>query len=418
LKSSLKPVGYLELLKSNRNYRYLWLGQVVSLLGDWFNLIASATLIATLTQSGLAVSSLFVVRLLAPFLVSSVAGVVADRYNKKFILIATDVARAATLLCFLFIRDAGDIWLLYVLTGIQFAISGFFTPTKTAILPEIVTEQELGTANTLSASTWSVMLSVGAAIGGLVSGFWGIYPAFIIDAFTFALSGYFIWQIKMPKKSESESSKTVTGFLTQYLEGLTFLRKNKAVFVTACHKAMIALLAGSTFEIVLVAISEEVFTIGVGGGISLGLMFMMTGLGSGIGPIVARRLTGDNIKALRFTIVLGYVIIAIGYLIVMPLFNFGTTLTGILIRGLGGGVVWTFSTQLLLQQLPIKIGGRVFAAEFALFTLSGAIGALLVGQALDIFSISNILFTLAILVVIPGILWLIWIIRQNRLVTS
>lgn len=417
MKSSLKPVGYLELLRSNRNYRYLWLGQVVSLLGDWFNLIASATLIATLTQSGLAVSSLFVVRLLAPFLVSSVAGVVADRYNKKFILIATDVTRALTLLCFLFIRDAGDIWLLYVLTGIQFAISGFFTPTKTAILPEIVTEQELGTANTLSASTWSVMLSVGAAIGGLVSGFWGIYPAFIIDAFTFVLSGYFIWQIKMPKTSESESSKTVTGFFTQYIEGVTFLRQNKAVFVTACHKAMITLLAGSTFEIVLVAISEEVFTIGVGGGISLGLMFMMTGLGSGIGPIIARRLTGDNIKAIRAAIVFGYVIIAIGYLIVMPLFNFGATLTGILIRGLGGGVVWTFSTQLLLQQLPIKIGGRVFATEFALFTLSGAIGALLVGQALDIFSISNILFTLAILIVLPGILWLIWITRQNRLET-
>jgi len=221
----------------------------------------------------------------------------------------------------------------------------------------------------------------------------------------------------MPKKSESESSKTVTGFLTQYVEGLTFLRQNKAVLVTACHKAMIALLAGSTFEIVLVAISEEVFTIGVGGGISLGLMFMMTGLGSGIGPIIARRLTRDNIKAIRAAIVFGYLIIAIGYLVVMPLFNFGTTLTGILIRGLGGGVVWTFSTQLLLQQLPINIGGRVFATEFALFTLSGAIGALLVGQALDIASISNILFSLAILILMPGILWFIWIRRQNRLAT-
>ncbi|MCA9835560.1 MAG: MFS transporter, partial [Trueperaceae bacterium] len=164
--SSPKPVGYVQLIRSNANFRNLWLGQVVSLLGDWFNLIASATLIATLSKSGLAVSSLFVVRMLAPFLVSSIAGVVADRFNRKYILIITDITRAITLLGFLFVRDVGDLWLLYALTAVQFSISGFFTPTRTAILPDLVADNEVGTANAISASTWSVMLSLGAAIGG------------------------------------------------------------------------------------------------------------------------------------------------------------------------------------------------------------------------------------------------------------
>ena len=98
-------VGYVELVRNNRNFRFLWLGQLVSLLGDWFNLIASATLIAILTESGLAVGGLFIVRMLAPFLVSPIAGVVADRFNRKNILVATDIARSVTLLCFLLIRD-------------------------------------------------------------------------------------------------------------------------------------------------------------------------------------------------------------------------------------------------------------------------------------------------------------------------
>src|SRR5262245_45009211 len=117
-------VGYVTLVRENSNFRYIWIGQIISLLGDWFNLIASASLIATLSQSGTAIAGLFVLRMLAPFLVSPLAGVVADRYNRKYILIASDLCRAAIVFCFLFIRDAEQIWLLYVLTGLQLALSG------------------------------------------------------------------------------------------------------------------------------------------------------------------------------------------------------------------------------------------------------------------------------------------------------
>ncbi|MCA9835559.1 MAG: hypothetical protein KC422_01530, partial [Trueperaceae bacterium] len=247
----------------------------------------------------------------------------------------------------------------------------------------------------------------------LVSGTWGIYPAFVIDALTFLVSAVFISRIRLKPHDSPEHSRSFSAFFRQYVEGLEFLSKNRQVLVTACHKAMVALLAGSTFEIVEVAISERVFSIGVGGGISLGLMFMMTGLGSGIGPIIARNITGDKTRALRFAILIGYVMISIGYLIVMPLFTFGTTLFGILFRGLGGGIVWTFSTQLLLQQAPRHISGRIFATEFALFTLTGAIGALIVGRALDAFGIQTILLGLATLILVPGALWFFWISRQN-----
>jgi len=174
-------VGYVQLVRKNSNFRNLWFGQIISLLGDWFNLIASASLIGMLTQSGLAVGGLFVVRLLAPFIVSPIAGVVADRYNRKMILIVADITRALTVLGFLFIREPEQVWMLYVLTAIQLGISGFFFPARSAILPDLVEPRELGAANALSSATWSIMLALGAALGGVVAGSWGIYPAFWAD---------------------------------------------------------------------------------------------------------------------------------------------------------------------------------------------------------------------------------------------
>ena len=101
--------GYVNLVRTNRSFRYLWYGQIISLLGDWFNLIASATLIGELTNSGLAVGGLFVVRMLAPFVVSPFAGVAADRTNRKHLLILADVGRAVVVMGFLLVRRPQDV---------------------------------------------------------------------------------------------------------------------------------------------------------------------------------------------------------------------------------------------------------------------------------------------------------------------
>ena len=84
--AELRQMGYWKLVRSNADFRFLWFGQIVSLFGDWFNLIASAALVASLTHSGIAVGTLFIIRMLAPFIISPVAGVVADRYDRRKIL--------------------------------------------------------------------------------------------------------------------------------------------------------------------------------------------------------------------------------------------------------------------------------------------------------------------------------------------
>lgn len=412
------PVGYGELIRGNRNYRFLWFGQIVSLLGDWFNLIASAALVAQLGRSGFAVGGLFVVRMLAPFLVSPVAGVVADRYNRKRILILTDVTRAITVCGFLLVRSPQHIWLLYVLTAVQLGISGFFFPTRNAILPDIVSSRELGAANALSSATWSVMLALGAALGGVVAGIWGNYLAFVVDALTFAASAVLIAQIAYrPPPQPDDADQTIADALQQYLDGLRYLRQQADILVISLHKAAIALLVVSILQVIQVTIAEQVFVIGEGGGISLGLMYGIAGVGTGIGPIIARYFTGDRNRPLRLALIVGYLFAAGGLFLVATLLNFGIVLLGTFLRGIGGGIIWVFSTQLLLQLVPNRVRGRVFATEYALFTLMSATGAAFAGGALDSpLGIANTLYLMAALTIVPTLLWILWLIKIDTFV--
>ena len=391
-------VSYTDLLRNNRNFRFLWFGQIVSLLGDWFNLVASAALVGLLTQSGLAVGSLFVVRMLAPFLVSPIAGVAADRYNRKYLLIApADLIRAAVVLGFLLVRDAGDVWLLYTLTALQMAMSGFFDPAHTSILPDIAKPRELGAVNALSSATWSVMLALGAALGGLFSGIFGMYPAFVLDMFTFLLSAVLLAQIRMPAKLVSAAADTtIAAAVRQYFDGLRYLRAHKDTLVVALQKAIMALFFATAFQVIQVAIAQQVFTVGEGGGISLGLMFGLTGVGSGLGPIAARRLTGDDPRSLKEAIAYGYLFAIAGIIVTAPLLSLPIVLLGSFVRSIGSGIIWVFSTHLLLQMAPDEVRGRVFASDFMFFYLGSALASSVVGAALDTsLSISAIIWTMA-----------------------
>lgn len=410
--------GYGTLITGNPNFRNLWLGQIISLLGDWFNLIASATLVAALTESELAVGALFVVRMLAPFLISPLAGVAADRYNRKKLLIATDVIRAVAVLGFLWVRDTDDVWLLYTLTAIQLAFSGVFYPARNAILPDIVKPSELGAANALSSATWSVMLALGAALGGLVSGTWGIYPAFVIDAGTFLVSAGVIGLIRYQRPGQREASDAgVSSAFREYVEGLQYLARHRDVLVISLQKAVMSISMSGAFQVIQVALAEQVFVIGKGGALSLGIIFGVVGLGTGLGPIISRRFTGDHDRSLRIGIGVSFAVGSLGLVIVAPIASFEMVLLGTLIRSFGIGVIWVFSTQLLLQLVPGEFRGRVFSMEFAFLTLANAAGAALGGWALDNTSLglSGLTWSMVGLSVVSGLGWTTWLaVRANR----
>ena len=403
-----ETVGYIELVRNNAKFRNLWFGQIISLLGDWFNLIGSAALIAKLTGSGLAVGGLFVVRMVAPFLISPIAGVAADRLNRKRLLIITDLARAVTVLGFLLVREPGHVWLLYTLTAVQMAIGGVFFPTRNTIIPNLTTEHEIGAANTLSSTSWSVMMAVGAALGGIVTGIWGIYPAFVIDAVTYLVSAVFITQIRYqwtPKAGESGES--LLAAFDAYTTGLRYLRQHVDILIITLQKSALGFAVWGALQVILVVVSQEVFVIGEGGSTSLGVMWAATGVGSGLGPILARRYTGDRHRSLRIGIAIGYGIAAFSFLLIASLGSFTIVVVGLMLRGVGSGVVWVFSTQLLMQLVPDRIRGRVFSTEYALMTLSSAIATGAGGWLLDSTSlgISGVALISVALTLVVGIFW-------------
>jgi MFS family permease len=404
-------VGYVQLVRKNANFRNLWFGQIISLLGDWFNLIASASLIGMLTQSGLAVGGLFVVRLLAPFIVSPIAGVIADRYNRKMILIVADITRALTVLGFLFIREPEQVWMLYVLTAIQLGISGFFFPARSAILPDLVEPRELGAANALSSATWSIMLALGAALGGVVAGSWGIYPAFWIDAGTFLLSAFFVARIVYQPTTDAGSSRSIRAALIDYLDGLRYLKRNVDIFVVALLKAAVAFAVAGAFQVIQVRLAEQIYVIGDGGSTGLGIIYAVVGLGTGFGPIGARKFTGDRDKPMRIAIAVAFFITAIGLAIIAPLPSFNLVLFGSFLRGFGSGLIWVFSTQILLQLLPNRVRGRVFSTEFAIQTLMAALTAYLGGWGLDnpAIGITGMMWVMCAFTLVFGILWVLWL---------
>ncbi|MCB0128166.1 MAG: hypothetical protein KDE58_38135, partial [Caldilineaceae bacterium] len=274
--------------------------------------------------------------------------------------------------------------------------------------------EEVGAANALSSATWSVMLALGAALGGLVSGTWGIYPAFVIDGITFLLSAYFIARVVLTHRPhEGAGDKSILAAFNQYADGLRYLQQNIDIFVITVHKAINALFLSYGFQVVQVAIAQEIFVYGKEGGLSLGAMFAIAGVGTGIGPIIIRYFTGDDGPQLRWAIAGGYLIGGIGLLLTAPLSSFGMVLLGTALRSFGGGMVWVFSTQLLLQAVPGSVRGRVFATEFMFFYLGSAIASTVVGGALDLLSISGVIWWMAGLSLLPVLLWSGWLMKRT-----
>ncbi|HEX4997395.1 MAG TPA: MFS transporter, partial [Terriglobia bacterium] len=189
--------GFLNLLGSNRNYRFTWTGQVVSEVGDHFNTIAVFSLALANTGSGMAVAGILLARGAAMMLAGPVAGVLLDRMDRRRIMILSDVIRAVLAVGFIFAVPAGRTWLLFVLSGALMFASPFFTSGRAAILPAIANAGELHTANSLTQMTQWTAISVGAFLGGGMVASFGYTCAFIFNALSFVFSAICISRLRV-----------------------------------------------------------------------------------------------------------------------------------------------------------------------------------------------------------------------------
>ena len=399
--------SYVQLLQSNRDFRNLWLATLVSYAGDWFNLLASAALIGSLTKSGTAVSMLFLARFLPLFFFTPLAGILADRFDRKRILVLSDVLRAVTVASLVFVQLTGQVWLLYLLTVVQFSLSALFAPTHSAVLPNLVEEKDLVTANALDGFTWSTMLAIGALLGGIIASLLGTTAAFLLDALTFLWSAWFISRIVGPTRKE-ERTGAPTGLL-DFVDGLRYLRGEPFILAIALVKAGGALTWGA-IDVLQLPLAADYFPIGEQGTITLSIFYAVTGVGSGLGPLLVRRWLGDSRRASLQALTVGFVLLVIGAFGLSQANTLLAAAGAILVRTLGGGTIWVFSAALLQTLVADRYRGRVFSFEFAAFTLTQSIAILWAGMAQDTLGLplQTIFFYSSVGALVVALLWL-WV---------
>jgi predicted MFS family arabinose efflux permease len=403
-----RAVGYLELLRTNRNFRQLWLGQVVSQMGDWFDTIALYTIVLNLTGSGRAVGLVLVARFVPSFILGPLSGVVADRFSRRSIMIVSDLLRAIVVLGFLLVRRPDQMWLVYALTVLQLVFSTFFEPAKTAAIPSLVAPRELVAANAISSVTWSVMLTLGAAIGGVVTGWFGTDAAFVLDSLTYLASAALIARVRFPGREPRVKRRLTIKHalgITDTLDGMRYVLKRPRVLALMLVKPAWGL--GGGILALLAVFGEKIFPVGGSTATGIGVLYAARGIGTAIGPLAARRFSGEMRWDMQRAIGGAFIMGGIFYIAFGRATNFMVALLVLLVAHMGGSILWVFSTVLLQRVVEDNFRGRVFAAELALFTLTMAASNYVTGELLDRFQFSPRTVTVGIglLFLVPGALW-------------
>jgi MFS family permease len=377
-------MGYRELLRTQHAFVRLWLGQVVSEIGDWLQLIALVSLFPTEGRAAEALAGLFIVRMLPSVVWAPLAGVVADRLPRRRIMVACDLARAVVVLGYLFVRGPEDAPLVYALAFAQESLTTFFEPARAASIPQIVERRGLLAANAIAGATWSAMLAIGAAVGGLVTAAIGARGAFVADAASFLASAALIAGVPIPPVAAAKDAPAPVADpfgLRAFREGARYLRAHAPQAVVATAKALWGTSGGIVFLYAVYA--AQVFTPKGGDSVrALGALHAGRGVGALLGPLVFRRFWGDSPRALRSGVGLGFVLAAAG---VAALVSTQRVFVGALFlvgAHAGGSICWVSSTQLLQLTVPNALQGRVFAVEQGALTLTIAISCALAGSLL------------------------------------
>ena len=402
---------YIALLRSNRNFRLLFIGQMISQLGDWFNTVAVYALVLDLTGSATSVAWMMIVQFLPFAIVGPMAGVVVDRVNRRTLMIAADLLRGALVLGFLLVRQPSQVWIAYLVMALTMAASAFFEPARTATIPNITSPEELLPANALSSAFWSAMLAIGAAVGGLVTVVAGKNAAFVINAVSFFLSAAFIAQTRYNATPPAATHRppglaALTGWF-DLIEGFRYLRHHSHVAALMFVKFGWGIAGG--LLLLLTIFGQRVFPVAGSTAAGIGILYGARGIGAGLGPVTLRWILGQTPTALRRTIGPAYFMIGFFYVVLAFAPNLAVAALAVLFAHFGGSVLWVFSTVLLQLEVPDAFRGRVFAAELALVTLSTSLSSYWTGYQLDHagWSPRTLSFLLGVLFMIPGGIWLL-----------
>src|SRR5271167_2573133 len=388
---SISLASYARLLRGNRNFRRLWMAQIVSEIGDWFYTLSIYTLLLQLTGHASSVALALVLQVLPQTLVGPTAGVINDRLRRKHVMIAADLVRFAVVLAMLLVRSRSTVWLVYPLLLAETIMAAFFEPARSSVIPNIADRGEVLIANTLSSATWSMNLLIGASVGGVVAAFFGRDTVFVLNAFSFLVSAMLIAGMRFTEPHAELAAPLRPRDLVDFspvLEGIRYVRNHRMLFPTVFAKAG-ELMIGPSW-VIFTVMGEREFALHWRGmdaarGAMLGMSILLggRGLGAMIGPLVVARWAARNDRRLQLGILFGYLVVAVGYGLLGGAHTVWIAAACAMLAHAGGSTVWVFSTTLLQLHTEDRFRGRVFAADLGLSMLTIAAGAYLCGRFMD-----------------------------------
>ncbi|CAM2065927.1 MFS transporter [Sulfidibacter corallicola] len=378
--------AYWRVLKEHPHYRRIYVSRTISLLGDWLNLLALLGLLRELGHNRPElIGALFIVKLLPAFLAGPAAGVVADRVSRKWIMIVSDLVRVAVVSAFFLVPYFRDQAVVFVLglALVQAVASAFFEPARTACLPQILPPEDLTTANSLGALTWSVIYALGAALGGLITQFLGWRVALALDVSTYLFSAVFLVGLRLPvrpKRIEAVHWTRILG-IRDVFEGLGYVRSRPLIGYSLCLKAGWCMAGG--VQLLLTLFGERVFNFGGHPDLGTAFLFTARAAGTAFGPIIARRYSGEDLDRMYRAVWYSFFCGGFFYIMLAWVQHPAAAFATVFLAHLGGSTVWVFSTVLLQRQVQDRFAGRVFAAELGLATLMICLSTFISGALIE-----------------------------------
>jgi predicted MFS family arabinose efflux permease len=388
----------LTLLGRNGDFARLYAAELISFAGDWFATVAILGLVNELTGSAALTTLVLVAQMIATAVFSPIGGYLADRLNRKRLMIGSDIVRVLLALGYLLVDGPGDVWLAFVLTAGISALSALFTPASNASVPNLVDPEDLPAANVLVGAAWGTMLAIGAALGGLVAAVLGRDAAFVGDAVSFALSALLLVGIRR-RFAESRAVGEHPRMAEAIRETVRYARRDRRVLALLTVKGGFGLGAGVIGLLPILAL--EVFDAGDRG---TGILWGFRGIGALVGPFLVSRFTRD-LRSVLAAIGAAFVVYGVFYATVPLMPSLWAAALLVMLAHLGGGAQWTLSTYGLQRIVPDRIRGRVFSFDFGLVTLTLACSILVGGWAADNFDPRAVMAVMAGVALSYAVVW-------------
>lgn len=407
----MHSLTYGELIRGNRNFRNLLAGQFISELGNWFNFIAGLGLVRVVSDASPTAAGLFFVSRLIPFaLASPIAGTFVDRFSRRQVMIATDLARVGVALAFLLVDSPENLWIAYLATILLHTFGAFFDGAKNAAAPNLTGKEGLLAGTALLFSTRFLLMAIGSALGGWAAAVFGYKVAFIINAVSFLISAYTVWLIPEEATRDDETGARMRrfkrsaaaieedlpvgempvplihdrrdSFITELREGITYSVKNHFA-LTILIMNVIWATGGGSINVIFERIGGVYFagTEGWNADVAVATLWTATGFGLTLGMLIARRTSifldrrGLNHGFIGWTLIVHGVLFSLAaFMPTLWLFSVIVFVSRAIV-----GVEYAVQETMFQRSLPDYIRGRISTldrgAELTMFGLSSYVAS-------------------------------------------